>query len=338
MIKKIFYLSLTVLFFASCGINNDSYSGESDDDGKINPVFREYMRDFVEKISIYSKNKKSNFIIIPQNGNELVIQNGEENGPIDTDYVNAIDGVSREDLFYGYYYDNTPTPAVDVNYMLSFLDASKNNGLEVLVIDYCWYNSYVIDSYTRSNNKNYISFAATHRELDNIPNPAGLEAYYPYNVNTNDITNLSQAKNFLYLINPSAYATKDDFINALKNTNYDLLIIDLFFNETIQLSQSDITALKTKQNGGQRLVIAYMSIGEAEDYRYYWKAFWSPGNPPWLGHENPDWPGNYKVHYWDPDWQKIILDGDNDSYLKRIIDAGFDGVYLDLIDAFEYYE
>lgn len=35
-------------------------------------------------------------------------------------------------------------------------------------------------------------------------------------------------------------------------------------------------------------------------------------------------------------WQAIIYGNDN-SYLKKIIDAGFDGVYLDIIDAFEYF-
>jgi cysteinyl-tRNA synthetase len=56
-----------------------------------------------------------------------------------------------------------------------------------------------------------------------------------------------------------------------------------------------------------------------------------------LGGENPDWKGNYKVKYWDPQWQAIIY-GNDRSYAKMILDAGFDGVYLDLIDAFEYYE
>jgi cysteinyl-tRNA synthetase len=59
--------------------------------------------------------------------------------------------------------------------------------------------------------------------------------------------------------------------------------------------------------------------------------------PAWLLGENPDWPGNHKVRYWDSAWQSIIY-GNDSSYLKRIINAGFDGVYLDLIDAFEYFE
>ncbi|NOX86519.1 MAG: hypothetical protein GXO86_11260, partial [Chlorobi bacterium] len=83
--------------------------------------------------------------------------------------------------------------------------------------------------------------------------------------------------------------------------------------------------------------VCYMSIGEAEDYRYYWQPDWKPGNPSWLDKENPDWEGNYKVKYWDKGWQGIIF-GNDGSYLKKILDAGFDGVYLDIIDAFEYFE
>jgi len=80
-----------------------------------------------------------------------------------------------------------------------------------------------------------------------------------------------------------------------------------------------------------------MSIGEAEDYRYYWQSGWKVGNPSFLDKENPNWKGNYKVRYWDKDWQNIIYGNDN-SYLKKILDAGFDGVYLDIIDGFEYFE
>ena len=34
---------------------------------------------------------------------------------------------------------------------------------------------------------------------------------------------------------------------------------------------------------------------------------------------------------------KIIF-GNDESYLHKIIDSGFDGVYLDIIDAFEFFE
>jgi cysteinyl-tRNA synthetase len=121
-------------------------------------------------------------------------------------------------------------------------------------------------------------------------------------------------------------------LDAVKATNYDLVLIDLYYNEEI-LTLSDITSLKTKSNGGTRLVICYMSIGEAENYRYYWGGL----NKDLIYKENPDWAGNFSVRYWEPAWKEIIY-GNDQSYTKKIINTGFDGVYLDIIEAYEYFE
>lgn len=60
---------------------------------------------------------------------------------------------------------------------------------------------------------------------------------------------------------------------------------------------------------------------------------WSTRPPEWLLEENQDWPGNYLVRYWHPKWQRIALDA-----LTAILAAGFDGVYLDRVDALESFE
>ena len=188
------------------------------------------------------------------------------------------------------------------------------------------------DSYLKNKNAGYVSFAANQRDLNNIPN-------YPATIhqeNNATITSMSQVKNFLYLLDPSNFPDKNSFISAITATNYDLLIMDLFFDNE-EFTLSEINQLKNKANGGKRLVISYMSIGEAEDYRYYWQQSWNTSKPSWLDTENPDWEGNYKVKYWNSDWQSIIY-GNNNSYLYKRLNAGFDGVYLDIIDAFEYYE
>lgn len=78
--------------------------------------------------------------------------------------------------------------------------------------------------------------------------------------------------------------------------------------------------------------IAYISIGEAEDYRYYWNETWYENPPDWLGRENPDWPECYAVKYWYDEWKQIIF-----GYVKKIINQGFMGVYLDKVDEFEYW-
>ena len=294
--------------------------------------YKQLMRNFVIKISKYAKELKPNFIIIPQNGERLLTKDGNINSPLALDYIAAIDGVGREELFYGYLADDEETPETISSNILSFLNIAKNVNKVVLVIDYCSTFSKIDDSYNKNHNFGFIAFAADNRELNDIPNyPTN-----PYNENSNNINTLSDAKNFLCLINPSSYSNKDDFLNALKNTNFDIIIIDLFFNEQM-LTKEDINSLKTKKNGGKRLVICYLSIGEAEDYRYYWKDEWYSNPPSFLDKENPDWPGNYKVKYWDPLWQAIIS-GNDSSYLKKIIDSNCDGVYLDGIDAFEYFE
>jgi len=295
--------------------------------------YRVEMRIFVQNISEYARSIDAGFFIIPQNGQELLTDDGESNGSIISTYVNAIDGVGREDLYYGYNDDDERTPAAETEYMIGFLDRAETSGIEVLVTDYCWTREKVDSSYQMNVTRGYISFAADERALNSIPPYPG----EPHNVNSNDITDLSSARNFLYIINTENFPSKSDFLDALEQTNHDLLIIDLFYEGSDMLSAQDVASMKHKANGGQRLVIAYCSIGEAEDYRYYWSSTWDTDPPEWLDEENPDWPGNYRVCYWEPDWQDIIY-GNDQSYLKKILDVGFDGVYLDIIDAFEYWE
>ena len=79
-----------------------------------------------------------------------------------------------------------------------------------------------------------------------------------------------------------------------------------------------------KQRAGQasKKIVSYMSIGEAEDYRYYWQAKWGKAatRPAWLDDLNPEWEGNYKVRFWDPAWKAGIM-GNANAYLDRILAA-----------------
>ena len=337
----LFLLYISLIIF-NCSIQDNSNGkgdeGEDEDDNS-NIIYKQYMRSFVQNISTWAKAQKTGFIIIPQNGHELATIDGDNNGPPNTAYIAAIDGAGQEDLFFGYNNDDEATPTVERDYLLDFLNIYEDNGVEVLVTDYCSTVSNMNDSYTQNASRGFISFAADHRELDNIPGyPTN-----PYNENTFNIITLSNAKNFLYLLNPdtTVYTSKADFVSAIDTTNYDVILIDLYYYDNsgteFELDITDINNLKTKPSGSSRLVICYMSIGEAEDYRYYWDTSWETNPPEWMAEENPDWPGKYKVRYWYTEWQDIIF-GNNSSYLQKIIDAEFDGVYLDIIDAFEYFE
>ncbi|NPA43072.1 MAG: hypothetical protein GXO27_03470 [Chlorobi bacterium] len=291
--------------------------------------YRQEMRTLVQEISTWSKAMNPEFAIIPQNGVELLTSDGEPGRPAVTEYIDALDGIGQEELFYGYTADDEPTPPEITRRLTGFLDLACSYGLTVLVTDYCYTPARVDSSYMLNHARGYVSFAADSRELDRIPS-------YPQPIfmeNNLDISRLSEIRNFLYLINPdSRFSSKTAFIQAVQNTNYDLIITDLFFDGQ-SFTPAEIRALEQKANGGRRLVIAYMSIGEAEDYRYYWQPDWRPGHPSFIVAENPEWEGNYIVKYWDPRWKQIVR-----NYLTRILDAGFDGVYLDIIDAYEYFE
>lgn len=321
--KKVLACFLIPFLLISC--NNE----EDEGDYPVETTYRQQMREFVIGISEYSKSLHPGFIVIPQNGIELVCVDGIP----ETAYLDAIDGNGQEDLFYGYDDDNKATPSDESTYLQEFLDMSKNAGNVIMVTDYCSTPSKMDDSYAKNNAYGYISFAADDRELNGIPG-------YPdpiFHENQNEVNSLSQVQNFLYLINPEKYASKKIFIDAITTTNYDLIIMDLFLDGNIPFSSIEINQLRNKANGGKRLVVAYMSVGEAEDYRYYWQEDWSSNKPSWLDKENPDWEGNYKVKYWMDDWQSIIY-GNPEAYLDRILEAGFDGVYLDIIDGYEYFE
>ena len=297
-------------------------------------VYRQDMRQFVKNIAQEARAVRPNFIVVPQNGQAVALRSycTDCATSVDIDYMNSIDGIGREDLNYGYSNDNVLNSAAQNRELSKFLNLYQDAGKTVLVTDYVYSQAGVDDSYQTNAAEGYVGFAASSRELDEIPS----YPIKPYGENTDDINSLAAAKNFLYIINASNYSSKGAFLQAVANTNYDVVIIDAFFDDQ-QLSSGDVQSLKTKANGAKRLVLAYMSIGEAEDYRYYWNIDWETTKPEWLLEENPDWAGNYKVQYWSSDWQGIIY-SNTDSYLNKLLSSGFDGAYLDIIDAYEYFE
>ncbi len=120
---------------------------------------------------------------------------------------------------------------------------------------------------------------------------------------------------------------------------HDLLVIDseISANRTFEREflPKEVDRMRRRPDGSSRVLLAYLSIGEAERYRPYWHEEWyDPAHKPaWLHKENRRWAGNYAVRFWDPEWQQLIF-GTPESYLDRIMAQGFDGVYLDRADAF----
>ncbi|NOT71421.1 MAG: hypothetical protein HOP09_09130 [Hyphomicrobium sp.] len=118
----------------------------------------------------------------------------------------------------------------------------------------------------------------------------------------------------------------------------DLLVIDYAKKDgKVPLTPEDVARIKVRPDGRPRLVVAYLSVGESEQFRYYWNDAWKAEPPGWLGEENCAWPKAHRVRFWTAGWKDINFRA-ADSYLRRIIAAGFDGVYLDRVDIFETFE
>ena len=122
--------------------------------------------------------------------------------------------------------------------------------------------------------------------------------------------------------------------DRLQASPYDLLVVDAA-NDYRDWLPSEVAAMRDGPCG-PRLVLAYLSIGEAENYRWYWRDL--PRDL--LGYRSRGWPGNVHVRFWDPRWQSVIFGtptGHTESSLDRILDQGFDGVWLDRVDEFEVF-
>ena len=115
-------------------------------------------------------------------------------------------------------------------------------------------------------------------------------------------------------------------VGAIAGSGADVAVIDWDHVG----SRSAVERLKQKPGGGRRVVIGYLSIGEAERGRSYWKSCCTNGSPDWLTSKTQGWAGNYAVRYWDSAWKAIVM-----QRLSELIAAGFDGVYLDRADTWE---
>ncbi|MEM0445165.1 MAG: endo alpha-1,4 polygalactosaminidase [Nitrososphaerota archaeon] len=279
------------------------------------------MQQFIEELSAWARQRKPGFIILPQNGPELAFEGGDSRAPLRSSYLAAVDGFAAEEVFYF----GQPRVSAERLEVLRRLRAYK----PVLISEYVGDEKLIQEAMERGYSESFITFVRAPNNYDYIHIPKTV----PFR-NGDSIQNLSQVRNFLYLINPERYPIKDAFLQALEATEFDLIIIDAQFQGE-WLSASDVSRLQRKPSGERRLVLAYINIGAAEKWRYYWQPTWGVGNPDWLLRPYPGYPDEVYVAYWRDEWKDIIFRREG-SYLAHILEAGFDGAFLDNVEAYIY--
>ncbi|AYZ72730.1 endo alpha-1,4 polygalactosaminidase [Fusobacterium necrophorum] len=282
-------------------------------------IYRDRMKEFIRELRENTAKEK---IFITQNGNELYFKNGK----LDFDFFPVTDGTTQESLYYGHeLHLSRATPSKFKKELLSFLIPIQKEGKTVFNINY-------------GEGENRRAKIAEENEKfgfigELLPVFEANKGYTPIkSFHKEDISSLKEAKNFLCLLNPEKFKNLKEYREYLENKDYDVLLIEPSLNGEF-FTREDIESLKRKTSGGRRLVIAYFSIGEAENYRYYWKKSWNKKRPDWMVEENENWKGNYIVKYWVPEWKSIIK-----NYQKKLDEIGVDGYLLDTVDSYYYFE
>ncbi len=141
-------------------------------------------------------------------------------------------------------------------------------------------------------------------------------------------------------------------IGELKLAPHDLIVMDFSKDGSDKgaFTAVQIESIKQRKKANS-VVVSYISIGEASDYRDHWQDDWTTYTDPdqraageptdkapaWLGAWNEDWPNSRKVRYWDKDWQAVLFNSERTGWLDKIVTAGFDGAYLDIVDAYYHW-
>ncbi len=94
----------------------------------------------------------------------------------------------------------------------------------------------------------------------------------------------------------------------------------------------DLLKQSAADEGRERTVLAYLDVGEAESYRWYWQEDWEVGSPEWIVAPDPDgWDENYPVAFWYDEWRDIMFNS-----IDGLIADGYDGAYLDWLEVYDF--
>ena len=299
---------------------------------------KQEMRNFVKNISKFARRYKRDFSIFVRNGLDLLTKGDAADDSVMAPalaYMRSVDGIFIDGMNFGFPEIDKPTEPKELREkFLKIANLAKANGLAVLVMDYATTPKIVDDTYRLNESRGFISYIAPARGSELIMLPPYPKR--PFRENPKSVISFADIKNFVYLADTSSYGRQDEFAMKIHQTNYDAVVVDVFHGRE-PLTKRAVETLKYKKVGGKRLVLAFMDIGGAEAYRYYWQSHWQEGSPLWISapfQKNPD---KYHVEYWRPEWQRILT-GNTESYLYGIIAQGFDGVILNGVEGYRFFE
>jgi cysteinyl-tRNA synthetase len=336
----------------------------------IPPNYRQIMRDIIvvlgdyarkyapESSRAYAKKIKRTpepnvkFLVFVRSGLELVVKSEREltmeemadlddkfasqRLPIGTliePFASSIDGFLEDGLFCGGGDDyNKPSPPGRTKALVAAGDKVRELGKTILNIDHCSNPDFMKAAHSVAQSKHYLWMGNERgsKNLDYIPPSKNR----PVGENPKIVNSLADAKNFLAVFDSNKYLDKQSFLPAVRDTNHDLIFIDLFYPGGLdRIAREDVIALKFKKMGAKRKVVAILPVGFAEASRPYWKDDFAVGTPPWLAARDPLKPEHLIVEYWNEEWKAML-----GKYMRGIVELGFDGVLFDGLESYFHFE
>lgn len=302
------------------------------------PEYRDLMREIVIELSDYARNRDPSFAMVIRPGFELLRWDKREfflaeakRGPgmmISEDaitpmglpmqrFIQAIDGIALSNQFCG---NGRPIPE---------LQRFQAMGVAMMSVEHCTSDAAAVRALEQSQAALMISHADTDRTdlFERVP------VRRPFGENPNNVEGLDDARNMLVATASRPYGSRMDWLMGVGANNYDIVVVDAFYNGKEALTEDEVHGLKFKQLGARRMVLAWLDVGYAAEDRFYWEPEWAPMSPSWIVSRNPDRVGTYAIEYWHPRWKSIL-----GRYFQGIMDLGFDGVLLNGTDAYLRFE
>lgn len=302
------------------------------------PEYRALMREIVIELSDYARNRDPSFAFVARPGFELLRWDKREfflaeakRGPgmmISEDaitpmglpmrrFMQAIDGIALSNQF------------CSEGRSLPELQRFQTMGVAMMSVEHCASDTAAIQALERSQSALMISHADTDRTdmFERVP------VRRPFGENPDNVETLDDGRNMLIATASRPYGSRADWLMAVGGNNYDVVVVDAFYNGKEALTKDEVHGLKFKKLGARRMVLAWLDVGYASEDRFYWEAEWMPTSPSWIVSRQPDRVGVYAIEYWHPRWKSIL-----GRYFQGIMDLGFDGVLLNGTDAYLRFE
>jgi hypothetical protein len=304
------------------------------------PNYRDEMRKIIEELSSYARGRIPGFTIVTFGGFDLFSWGQREVDLTELrrpeDFKAATAGESELPVGFpmrryqqrvngfildGFYCAPIRVPLADVQ-------ASRNESLKALSIDHC-----PQDRAQQSVDMARKDRIVAHIDTDMEKKFADIPAARPNPENPYSVENLNAARSMLVNLNSRKFGSKGNWLEALRSTNHDVVVITGFYNGNQALTKAEVNSLKFKKLGARRLVMAWIDIGQASDDGYYWQREWQVGNPSWLTSLDRQNPGKYNVEFWNPAWKAIY-----GKTFAGLVDLGFDGIVIAGVEGYRRWE